>query len=60
MATTAERVREPDLLRTYLRALANEPESDDHVRTCAHCGEESVFAVDATGWATCPRCKHLA
>ena len=59
MATTAERVREPDLLRRYLRALANEPEGDD-VRTCTHCGVETVFAIDAAGWATCPSCRHLA
>ena len=60
MATTAERVREPDLLRTYLRALAREPGDDDHVRTCPNCGTGNVFAVDAAGWATCPSCKQYA
>lgn len=68
MATTAERLQGPDLLRSYLRALARHgaPQGRDlgrgrQLRTCARCGERSVFHPDPEGgWYVCGACGRYA
>lgn len=68
MATTAEHLREPDMLRTYLRALARTSGTGDQEmargrqrRVCAHCGERAVFTLEAAGtWYRCGACGRYA
>lgn len=67
MATTAEHLREPDMLRTYLRALARNGGGDEELgrgrqrRVCAHCGEHAVFTLEAAGtWYRCSHCGRYA
>ena len=68
MASTAEQLREPDMLRSYLRALARTGGSGDQVlgrgrqlRVCAQCGERAVFTLEAEGtWYRCTHCGRYA
>lgn len=67
MATTAEHLREPDMLRTYLRALARtggttqQMASGRQRRVCAHCGQRAVFTLEAEGtWYRCGECGRYA
>lgn len=66
MATTARTLREPDLLRSYLRALAEHGGTgDEHLeagrqrRTCASCGNHAEFQPEGT-WYRCTACGDLA
>ncbi|HEX6262864.1 MAG TPA: hypothetical protein VF097_08470 [Actinomycetota bacterium] len=67
MATTAERLREPDMLRSYLHALARnggtgreELGHGRQRRVCTHCGERAVFTPDTDGWYRCSHCGRYA
>lgn len=68
MARTAEHLREPDLLRAYLRGLAHGEgsanptlEGGRQVRTCANCGERAVFTPAESGsWYRCGACGRYA
>lgn len=68
MASTARSLDKPDLLRDYLRALSREGGSHDvvldhgrQVRTCAHCGERTVFKLEPGGtWYRCASCREYA
>jgi hypothetical protein len=66
MASTAERLREPDLLRSYLRNLSRQGGTPDlrlddgrQVRTCPNCGARSVFRPEDT-WYRCTACGQYA
>lgn len=68
MARTAEHLREPDLLRAYLRNLARhqgppiqELGGGRQVRTCPNCGERAVFRPETAGtWYRCGSCGRYA
>lgn len=68
MASTAPKLEKPDLLRDYLRNLSREGGSHDvvidegrQVRTCARCGERTVFRVEPEGtWYRCGACREYA
>jgi hypothetical protein len=63
-------VERDDLLARYLRALGRygdpEPQRDEvppgsDIRTCACCGETTMFKLDAEGgWAYCTACRRAA
>jgi hypothetical protein len=66
MATTATKLPEADLLRSYLRALARHGGApDEHLeggrqrRTCAACGRYAEFLPEGT-WYRCSACGSLA
>lgn len=66
MASPAQQLREPDLLRSYLRALHRRGGTHDvrldgsrQVRTCSSCGARSVFRPEGT-WYRCTACGRYA
>lgn len=66
MGSTAEKLREPDLLRTYLRALSARGGTSDllmddgrQIRTCPNCGARTVFRPEGS-WYRCTSCAAYA
>jgi hypothetical protein len=68
MARPAQVLQEDRLLRTYIRGLVHEggratpSRSPGHeARTCAHCGQWTLFRLDPDGvWTTCSACGRYA
>lgn len=68
MASTAGHLQEPDMLRSYLRALARtggDGREDlgrgRQRRVCAHCGQRAVFTLESEGtWYRCTHCGRYA
>lgn len=68
MARPAQKLLEDRMLRTYVRGLVHAdtvqtrtPSVGPEERTCAHCGQRSVFRLDPDGvWTTCSSCGRYA